>query len=151
MVELEVVSDTTVEALQCAFNDAIDDMIPKIHNLADMSNKLNDLRLCQARKAETRRASSRVISLVRSLYAVVSNGNLGAMTWKTDDTFIIAMTRLDALRVSALRAWRNRKSFNLSARLGILVIMLSMASSNERCSASTTVSEATSNSTICFL
>ncbi|CAB4265208.1 unnamed protein product [Prunus armeniaca] len=26
----------------------------------------------------------------RSLYAVVSNGNLGAMTWKTDDTFVMA-------------------------------------------------------------
>ncbi|PQM41496.1 ENHANCER OF AG-4 protein 2-like [Prunus yedoensis var. nudiflora] len=61
MVELEVVSDTTVEALQCAFNDAIDDMIPKMHNLAD---KLNDLRLRQARRAKTRRASSRVTGLV---------------------------------------------------------------------------------------
>ncbi|BBG95702.1 NB-ARC domain-containing disease resistance protein [Prunus dulcis] len=86
-VEVEVVFDTAVETLQCAFNDAIDNMIPKMPNLVVMSDKLNDLRLREARKAETRRASSRVTSLVRSLYAVVSNGNLRVMTWKTDDTF----------------------------------------------------------------
>ncbi|VVA13730.1 Hypothetical predicted protein [Prunus dulcis] len=133
MVELEAVSDAAVETLQRTFNDAIDNMIPKMPNLADMSDKLNDLRLRQTRRVETRRASSRVTGLVRSLHDVVSNGNFGAMIWKTDDILSISMTRLDALRVLALRAWRNRRSFNLldmSARLGILGIMLSITSLN---------------------
>ncbi|PQM41497.1 hypothetical protein Pyn_20648 [Prunus yedoensis var. nudiflora] len=87
MVELEVASDAIVETLQRSFDDAIDNMITKMPNLAD---KLNDLRLRQARRAKTRRASSRVTGLVRSPYAVVSNDNFGAMTRKTDDTFVIA-------------------------------------------------------------
>ncbi|CAB4267059.1 unnamed protein product [Prunus armeniaca] len=54
------VSDAAMETLQRTFNDAIDNMIPKMPNLADMSDQLNDLQLHETRKAKTNRASSRV-------------------------------------------------------------------------------------------
>ncbi|KAH0989309.1 hypothetical protein GBA52_000792 [Prunus armeniaca] len=63
-VEVEVVSDAAMETLQRTFNDPIDNMIPKIPNLADMSDQLNDLQLHETRKAKTNRASSRVTDLV---------------------------------------------------------------------------------------
>ncbi|CAB4297548.1 unnamed protein product [Prunus armeniaca] len=53
-----------METLQRTFNDAIDNMIPKMPNLADMSDQLNDLQLHETRKAKTNRASSRVTGLV---------------------------------------------------------------------------------------
>ncbi|KAI5355446.1 hypothetical protein L3X38_008341 [Prunus dulcis] len=119
MVELEAVSDAAVETLQRTFNDAIDNMIPKMPNLADMSDKLNDLRLRQTRRVETRRASSRVTGLVRSLHDVVSNGNFGAMIWKTDDILSISSHGVTSFNL-----------LDMSARLGILGIMLSITSLN---------------------
>lgn len=84
MLKLEAVAEVALETQDRAFKDAI----TKIPELARMADKLKDQQCRQALKAKVRRASRR--GLVQNLYAVVTDGILGALTWKTDETFTMA-------------------------------------------------------------